>query len=433
MIIMLRKSFIINLCIIAFIVILLFDKAFLIVIPLTVILILDLRYIYIFLLSIPLIESFISLPGFTISSGIGALYVIIFFFKLIKSNISINFDRISFKYYLVATLLVFGAFNAYISSVISSEYLTAAILKENVLCLFKVLVSIFLYIDISRSKNDISSFMINKLPNIIGLFFLLIFIKLQLNPVVVVSWGEKRFGFENVNQNDLASLIAVYMPLVFLIVKSKKSWLFFISSFISGVLSVFMTLSRGGIITLIISILFALYFIKSISRKMTIIVILIISVLITIFMNSYIDSIQSRFLGSYEARGISGLTTMRTDIWKNGITETVNKSPIIGFGNTVYTGISINERSSLGRGFVMHSIFFEILVRFGLLGLIVFGITFISPIIYFVKNKNLLFNKQVFFLLHMLILIAGLGLSWLYLEVLWINLAFCYGIVKRSS
>ena len=394
-------------------------------------------YLYVFLIAFPCIEVFlIEFSGFTATKFLGYYYVILFIVNMIiKEKVNINKHLI--KYGLVLANMIIGIMIAFVSKGIISSYVDFHIISENLIYLSKILISVFLCIDFKQKNSEDIKNITQKIGLIIPWFFLLILINLIRNPMSSLHWGQTRLSLEGINANDLASNIAVLIPFIFILFNKRRKWILGLFALGLGAFSILLTLSRGGFMVMLIGVILSLVTISLRHHKSPGKVIFSTLIVITIFIfmfNGLVNDMLYRFDTQYGRGGISGLTTMRVDIWKNGISRTLKESPVFGFGSTRYAGISLNETTEIYRGFVMHNIFIEIFVRFGFLGIITFGLLFFSPLLFLFRKRNFInLYEKPYYLTLVLIFFSGFTLSWLFQESVWVSLGMTYGLMSREK
>jgi len=169
---------------------------------------------------------------------------------------------------------------------------------------------------------------------------------------------------------------------------------------------------------------------RNFKRSILVVFVLIFSVL-ALFYSNVIDFnfIYERFFGEH-ITDISSLTAGRTDWWKAAF-EGFKQKPIFGYGGSQLASQWVNF-NILGIAAVMHNLYVEILIQYGIVGLTVFLLIIIRVV---VDLKNLLkLNKKhatdttyliIPFISLATMLFAGLALSWQWRELLWYLISLC--------
>lgn len=404
---------------------------------------LEKRFLLSIILVTPIIETVLVVrEGFTITKIIVIFFIFYFLYVIIEENAKI-IDKRSSLLFAYLFIVIIGLFNA----VAFGEFLPfinwnyKEILSENLISFIpKILFTFFLYSYIKakgynylRDNLRYACFLMTGALIIISVYFITIGSE-------ATSWWNiaQRLTFKGTDANEFASIIAAIgiFPL-FLILKGKTKAEVVIG-IISTVLvyySIFLTLSRGGTLTLIFSIILT-FFVFSKKNIKRIFFVLSIGIIIFIILLNFeivdFSPLYERFFGE-ETSDISSFTSGRVDWWVSGI-KAIKQRPILGFGGSSSVSLWITF-TTYGRSYVMHNLFMEILVQYGILGLSVF----LWLIVRILKDFKQLISKlnkgqlkdDVFlipFISALAMLFASLSLSWQWRELLWYFISICLGI-----
>ncbi len=152
-------------------------------------------------------------------------------------------------------------------------------------------------------------------------------------------------------------------------------------------LTLLLTLSRGGILSALVG-LFILFLTSNLKRKIQMVIItpviaIILNFIIKVSTNvDMFGSILERFTASDGGSG-------RSIIWSRGF-QLFEQNPIFGIG--VYNFRAYSE-DLYGTGMYMHNSYMEALVEGGLIGILLYLLIFITVIITYYNNRNLIKDK----------------------------------------
>jgi len=198
--------------------------------------------------------------------------------------------------------------------------------------------------------------------------------------------------------------------------------------------SVFLTLSRGGILTLLFCIVMVLvsFSKRNMRRSLTIVLIGVVFLGILV-MGGFLDlnPVYERFFGEHVGGDVSSLTAGRSDYVESALISIVER-PVVGFGGSTYASRWVNYQNT-GISTVMHNIYLEILIQYGIIGLSVF----LAILIRVFKDMLGVFGDKSFmtqedsillipYISLSLMLFAGLALSWQCGELLWYLIALSF-------
>lgn len=377
----------------------------------------------------------------TINIMLAAFFIFFFILYIIRNNI-ITDKRLALLFlYLVITIV--GLFNAVVFgkflSFINWDY--ESILSENLLSSIPKIVfafGMFLFI-----QNEGYRFLKKNLilaTKLIPISLIIVSIYFITVGYEISNWENLgiRLVFQGSDPNDFsAMLIALGAFSYYLVLKSSsKLWTFIgIVSTILVVYSVLLTASRTGILTLVFTtILTLILFSKRNFKRSTFVILFLIFSALVLFYSNLIDFnfIYERFFGKY-ITDISSLTAGRTDWWKAAF-EAFKQKPIFGYGGSQKASQWINF-NMYGKAYVMHNLFIEILIQYGVVGLTVF-LLLIIRLLADLKNLLKLNKKQATDTTYLIIpfislasiLFAGLALSLQWSALLWYLIPLCFSI-----
>lgn len=384
------------------------------------------------LLFTPLIETvLLAIEGVTITRLLAFFVAALLVSELILKN-RFRFDTKNFCLFFFALVTLFGTLNAVLTGeYFISIYWQGNVLREYLVSAFsKVFFTIVLY---SYLKDKGAVFLRKSLEN--GTIVLSIGIIMACIYFIYVghettSWYSTvtRMTFLGANPNDFSKILislGVFPLYLFLLGNSRFQTLLGFFGFLLVSYSVFLTLSRGGIATLGVLFAVAIFVIYKYNKKRAIVVsIMFCAVLIGAFYTGLFDfiSVYERFFGSH-VQDITSLTAGRTDYWVSGL-EAFFEKPILGHGGTRFASMWINYGAN-GKRAVMHNLYLEILVQYGILGSLAFLTILVSAFKGFFgmrKYLNVVPWSTVFFIPYLSlfsILFAGLAASWQWREILW--------------
>ncbi|CEP78297.1 O-antigen ligase family protein [Defluviitoga tunisiensis] len=405
---------------------------------------LEKKYLLSIILVSPIIETIlIVVEGVTITKLLVIFYTFYFLYVIVKEN-AVIIDKKSWILLVYLFIVIFGLFNAItfgpFLSLVDWDY--NAIINENFISYIpKILFSILLYSYIKIKGYNYLRDNLRYLAVLISIALIIIAVYFFITISNESSnwWNvARRFTFKGADPNNFASILSSLsiFPL-YLILKSrtKREIVVGIISVALIYFSIFLTLSKGGTLTLIFSIILTFFVLSKKNVKRSFFVLSLGIIIIAILVNFEIidfSPLYERFFGEH-IYDISSFTTRRSDWWLAGI-KAIKQRPILGFGGSFYAGMWINY-TAYGEMFVMHSLYIEILVQYGILGLIVF----LWIIVRILKDFKQLINKlnkgqlkDTIFLIPFISLLtclfAGLSLSWQWRDLLWFFISICLGV-----
>ncbi len=386
----------------------------------------------------PLIETvLIATEGLTITKMLAVFFIFFFIFSIVQNNIIVDKRFALLFAYLLITIV--GLFNA----ISFGDFLTfinwdyESILSENLSNIPKIVFAMGMLLFI---RNDGYQFLKNNLmlaTKLIPISLIVVLIYFITTGYETSNWWNigLRMTFEGADPNEFSAiLIALGAFSFYLVFKSvSKLWTFVgIISSILVIYSVFATASRGGILTLVFTTVLTLILFskRNFKRSILVVFVLIFSVLALFYSNVIdFDFIYERFFGEH-ITDISSLTAGRTDWWRAAF-EAFKQKPLFGYGGSRSASLWLNF-NKYGEAHVMHNLYVEILIQYGIVGLTVFLLIIIRVL---ADLRNLLkLNKNhttdttyllIPFISLATMFFAGLALSWQWRELLWYLIPLC--------
>ena len=411
---------------------------------------LEKRFLLSIILLTPIIETVLFVGDvITITMIIAIFFGFYFLYVIIKENAKI-IDKRSSLLFAYLFIIIIGLFNA----IAFGEFLPfinwnyKKILREHLISFIpKILFTFLLYSYIKakgynylRDNLRYACFLITGALIIISSYFITIG-----NEAFIPGAVNLRLALKGADPNSFASILAAIgiFPLYLILKgKTKAEVVIGIISTVLVCYSIFLTLSRGGTLTLIFSIILTFFVLSKKNVKRSFFVLSLGIIIIAILVNFEIidfSPLYERFFGEH-IYDISSFTTERSDWWLAGI-KAIKQRPILGFGGSSYASKWINY-TAYGKKAVMHNLYIEILVQYGILGLIVF----LWIIVRILKDFKQLINKlnkgqlkDAIFLIPFIslltILFSGLSLSFQWLELLWyfISICLCVGSLTEEN
>lgn len=240
----------------------------------------------------------------------------------------------------------------------------------------------------------------------------------------IVNWGIKKYDcyFGWGSANSFAGVLTMLLPAFYYFAYTKKyGYWFYTASFIV-ILAIVLSQGRASIL---ISSLFALTAMVFFSIKKTPYrkfywifhaLLIVCAGLIVIFLFDKIKVILEEIF--HRGTSLSG----RLGIWIGGL-KNFWHYPI--FGSGFYAPLDITDSSIIYdkattglTPYFYHNIFIEIIARFGLIGIVAFGIHFYELARQLVKTKNV--QNTTFFCILLMILLCSLG------DIFFFNLYFTF-------
>lgn len=409
----------------------------------SILIFLDRKYIIPLMLLTPLVETILLVKeGFTITRFVAIMFAGIFSLDLmIHKKIYYNKSIIAlFMLYIIITivgLLNSIAFGEYVVSVDWNDWaVVSAYLKAG---LPKILISIMLYLYFSKIG-------LGDVLKILNVTVYTITISIILVSGYFIFYGNTgslwydlvRTTFQDADPNEYSCMIVGLscFPMYLLLAgKNIIDYLLGFSSISISFYSVTLTLSRAGALTIVLLVIIsALYSIKigrkAIRRFIAVTVVFCLAVLP--FAGEKLKPLYARFVGYGTNIEASTITAGRSDLWKSGLAATGEKM-LLGNGGSTITSRWVNQKA-LGRSSVMHNLYLEILVQYGLVGLAIFMLLVIVNY----RNMSLSAKKLakweqsgVLYLPSIalfLLLFAAFSLSWEWREIIWYFLGISLGI-----
>ncbi|MBF0522032.1 MAG: O-antigen ligase family protein [Candidatus Omnitrophica bacterium] len=292
----------------------------------------------------------------------------------------------------VALLCGIGCLVFFLCNVVSGK----KIVRPNVVFFAALLFIIWSGVSILWSADMVSSIARVKTLALDLLFAYFLFSKVSLNgvknPFLVYVWGcavalgllfleyyrgpssmdvleEGRFTAANMNQNNLACVLAVGIALAYILFKSyvtnKFGKVLLVGFILLASIGIFLTGSRAGALS-VGSFYFILLFMERrsfFSRKglLFIVVFMFAIFLLSVFVPQYL-------LNRVSEGQNAGTFLLRVEIWKAGF-EAWIKNPLFGVGSGAYA-FSLDNPSLYGR--VAHNTFVSVLVETGIIGFFIY-------------------------------------------------------------
>ena len=376
-----------------------------------------------YLFSIAFRAYLLVVPGVTFSRYFGILFLIIIVFQILRRQTKMSKQLV----FISLLILISETISSFFSlSIISSLYESALNLLE-IGILFGIV-----YLPENNKR-------LIKYINITCLFSLFL--------LVCIAWLNRSSGYygfrlticEGFNPNQLAINLVFLCVIVFNFVFSANVNCFGklarIIVLLFGVWILFLTGSRSSMFGLMVGIIFSLFYqLKLIRNKKNIVfTIVIVIVCIIIILNlGFLDTGESRFIiDRYLYNKFLNVENQsRYHIWKSYFTYVVPNFWLFGTGGAK-SGTLYSMRYGMGAG--AHNIILAILVPYGIIGLIIFGIFFI---ITFFKSLNFLkknFNILPFIATFIALIIVGIGENIFSQKVFWFSMAMCWRLSIKNE
>ncbi len=410
----------------------------------------DRKYIVSLLLLTPLVETILLVKeGFTITRVVAIIFTGVFCYDLMTHK-KIHYRKsiiALFMLYIIIT--IFGllnsiAFGEYVVSVDWNDWaIVSTYFKAG---LPKILISLMLYFYFSNKSLEDTWDTLNITVYAISISNIVIsayFIFYGNNGTL---WYDLvRLTFQDADPNEYSCMIVGLscFPMYLLLAgKNIYNYSLGLTSISISLYSVILTLSRAGVLTIgLLIIISALYSIKN-GRKTIrrfIAVTLVFCMAVLPFAGEKLKPLYARFVGYGTSSEVGKITAGRSDLWKSGLVATGDKL-FLGHGGSSITSRWVNQKA-LGRSSVMHNLYLEILVQYGLVGFSIFMLLVIVNYKKMIVSAKKLVNWEqsgVFYLPSMtlfLLLFAAFSLSWEWREVVWYLLGISLGIgsLKNSS
>lgn len=406
--------------------------------------IIDRRFFVSSILITPIIETvLIVAEGFTLTKLQAIFFIFIFSVELLRRN-RFSIDKRSRYLVMYFFVTLFGLVNAFLFGefwvLIGWNY--NQVIRENFISVFpKIIFTLVMYMYI---KDKGKSFLIENLKlatKVIPLSLIIVSIYFITIGNASSNWWNvaTRLTFQGADPNEFSAIfltLGVFSIYSVFFSKSRVWTLIGVLSSLMVAYSALLTLSRGGILTLMFCIVLVLVFFSKRNMRRTLTIVLIGLVLFGILvMGGFLDlnPAYERFFGKHVRGDVSSLTAGRTT-WIESALNSIAERPFLGFGGSTYASRWINYQNA-GLSVVMHNIYIEILIQYGIIGLAVF----LAILIRVFKDMLGVFRERFFknqedsillipYISLSLMLFAGLALSWEWRELLWYLIALCLAI-----
>ena len=244
-----------------------------------------------------------------------------------------------------------------------------------------------------------------------------------------VGSAVERFRGAEMNENDLAVILAISIPFALHVANSefisKKifRWLYFLYCPIAGTATL-MTGSRAGSIILILGIIlatFSYYFEEGLKARVVVIIV-IVAGLIGVFVS--LPQKTKERLESTKMEMLEGSMGGRKIIYRIGFNLFLD-NPVVGNGIGSFREIT---KSCLPTGQqASHSTYLGIAVETGAIGFILY---FSIPLFLFIKTKKSPLYMRLFMTTILLMWFAsGISLNWYYTKTTWYIFGLCAAIM----
>lgn len=406
--------------------------------------------LYPLLIIIPAIKNVAILSqGFTMTKVLGLLYI---FFLLPQKRHSPKIGDIMRSWHFrwvcfYILLIVFNIINfrlfswTEISAIFSIQFID--IVKNNMFNIAKIAFSLFLFYDFAQMKPDVLKKILHDSATMISLAIIPIFLfTVTAGLESWKTWHVVRSTFVNTKPGEFSYLLSILVPFILYCFIHNQNKIVKIISIISlsGIIYLIsITISRGGFLTLIFSLVISLIFLQMDYRKILFSGIIIVTGIAVMVLTSVIKVddwiVRNRIMNI----DLSTLTTYRYDLWVAGLKYSFSE-----FGKFIFGGGSSPlvdryiDMMNRGKRNVLHSIYIGNLVKYGFIGLVTFCSIMAGIIFKFFKLKGgwIRNHYPVFavpFLSLLIALFAGLFVSWEFREILWIFTGIAGGIAYNMA
>lgn len=392
----------------------------------------DRRLLISVLVVTPLIETvLIAQTGLTATKLIAAFLSAWFSVELLVQN-RFQIDKRLLPIFVFMIVSIAGLSNALITgdffiSVYWEGALLGHFLKSD---LPKLIFVVLLYLYI-KSKG-ISFLLENLRVSTVSISSILLIIAIYFRSVgfETSTWWNvaTRLSFTGADPNEFAGIfvaLGVFPLTLYLFARSRMLRGVALMGFLAVVYSVFLTLSRGGFLTLLFMLvvfLFAHY--KHAKKRLRPFLFMVSALMIGLYASGLLDlgPLYERFFGVH-VRDLSSVTAGRADWLRAGLNAALER-PLFGYGGTQFASKWINYQA-YGRRAVMHNLYMEILVQYGIAGILAFAaIIFASIRGFFVLRRKDFVNREslllyIPFISLAALLFSALALSWQWREIVW--------------
>lgn len=225
----------------------------------------------------------------------------------------------------------------------------------------------------------------------------------------------QRIAASGFNPNDMAIIIALGIPMAWYLglkLTARRGWLYRLYPFVAPV-AVALTASRGGLIIMLIAMLFVVCTFQKVStRGKVLFVAAWLSVLVVGYQLVPAESLQRWATIGTEIT--QGSLNSRLYIWEAGL-KVFSNNPILGVGAGAFRTGVIRQ---LGRAIAPHNVYLSILVEQGLIGLGIF-LTMLGMFLWKILQMRGLERLLLIFLLGMW-MVGALSLNWEWRKQTWI-------------
>lgn len=409
----------------------------------SILILMDRKFIIPLLLLTPLIETILLVKeGFTVTRFVAIIFVVVFLGDLMVCN-KIRYSKVAMILYGLYILITTAGL---VNSIFFGEYVVSMDWNEWVVILTylkagmpKILVSIMLFFYLSnKSLGDVSVHLKTCVYSISVSIIIVSGYFIYYGNTGSLWYDLVRLTFQDTDPNEYSCMLAALtcFPMYLLLAgKNIYDHMLGFSSVLISFYSITLTLSRSGLFTAgLLVLISAIWSFKSgwKSTRLFIVIIFIFSLILLSFAGDELKALCARFMGYGSNIELSSMTTGRTDLWRSGLAAAGGKL-FWGHGGSKIASMWVNQKA-LGQSSVMHSLYVEILVQYGLVGFSVFiGLVILCYKNIFKSHKELVRrgNKG---LLHLpsvallLLLFAAFSLSWEWREIIWYFLGISLGI-----
>lgn len=405
---------------------------------LTFICLIDSRYLLISLIFFPLTETVLLVySNFTISKLIAIYFAVFSSISILKRGRVLNIKEMM-PFLLFLIILIFGLFLSMlnVSAILTtdSDYFST-LLNFLIVHASRVIISLllvqYLYSRGLKYFYEIIKLGVDVLP--LAILCVCIYFIFGGHYEEFNWYNVIRLSLENADPNEFSCIMASLscFCLANLGFHNIFRRLYGISSFSFAAYSIFLTLSRAGVIVLCAALMCYSYLLLKANNKLLLVAFILSIILgLLILPKENIESVFYRFNNEH-INDINELTTNRYQLWCSGF-ESFLESPVIGYGDSDITPIYINKRNVM-EGKVMHNLYIEILTRYGVIGFIAFF--YILYLSFIGLSKIKIYNRDYnCFILYtpnivlLLLLLSGFSLSWEWREIIWYFIGICYSL-----
>lgn len=404
----------------------------------------DRRFFVSSILITPIVETvLIVAEGFTLTKLQAIFFIFIFSVELLRRN-RFSIDKRSRYLVMYFFVALFGLVNAFLFGefwvLIGWDY--NQVIRENFISVFpKIIFAIVMYMYIKEKGKSHLIENLKLATKVIPLSLIIVSIYFMTIGNVSSNWWSvaTRLTFQGADPNEFSVIfltLGVFSIYSVFFSKSRVWTLVGVLSSLMVAYSVLLTLSRGGILTLLFCVVLVLVFFSKRNKRRSLTIVLIGLVFLGILvMGGFLDlkPVYERFFGKHVQGDVSSLTAGRTD-WVASALNSIAERPFLGFGGSTYASRWVNYQNA-GISAVMHNTYLEVLIRYGIIGLLVFLAILIrvfKDMLVVFEQRSLMSQEHSILLIPYislsLMLFAGLALSWPWRELLWYFIALCLSI-----